>query len=53
VVATTYKLDTGTLFFEINGTINVDLPIDLNNAYISGLDANEDKLVKSVWKFIC
>jgi hypothetical protein len=43
---TTYKLDTGTLY-EINGTINVDLPIDLNNAYISGLDANEDKLVKA------
>jgi hypothetical protein len=25
----------------------VDLPIDLNNAYITGLDNNEDKLVKA------
>ncbi|NRS87257.1 hypothetical protein HNQ02_000157 [Flavobacterium sp. 7E] len=41
-----YKLDTNTLY-EINGTINVDLPIDLNNAYIAGLDTNEDKLVKA------
>lgn len=39
-----YLLDTNTLY-EINGTINVDLPIDLNNAYIAGLDTNEDKLV--------
>ncbi|MBE0392938.1 hypothetical protein [Flavobacterium sp. PL002] len=39
-----YKLDTNTLY-EINGTINVDLPIDLNNAYIAGLDTNEDKLI--------
>lgn len=41
-----YLLDTGT-FYEINGTITIDLPIDLNNAYISGLDANEDKLVRT------
>lgn len=41
-----YKLDANTLY-EINGTIGVDLPIELNSAYISGLDANEDKLVRS------
>lgn len=43
---TKYVLDTQTLY-EINGTVNVDLPIDLNNAYIIGLDTNEDKLVKA------
>jgi len=41
-----YLLDTGTLY-EINGTINVDLPIELNNAYIVGQDSGEDKLVKA------
>ncbi|NHN27452.1 hypothetical protein FIA58_017365 [Flavobacterium jejuense] len=41
-----YLLDTGTLY-EINGTVLVDLPIELNNAYLVGLDAGEDKLVKS------
>ena len=41
-----YLLDTNTLY-EINGTINVDFPIDLNNAYISGQDANEDVLVRT------
>ena len=43
---TKYVLDAATLY-EINGTINFTLPIDLNNAYISGLDANEDKLTRS------
>jgi hypothetical protein len=43
---TTYKLNTNT-YYEINGTINVDFPIDLNNSYLVGLDANEDKLVRS------
>jgi hypothetical protein len=43
---TKYLLDTATLY-EINGTVNFTLPIDLNNAYISGLDANEDKLTRS------
>lgn len=43
---TKYLLNTNT-YYEINGTINVDLPIALNNAYVVGLDANEDKLVKS------
>ncbi len=31
-------------FYEINGTITLTAPIDLNNAYVSGLDANEDIL---------
>ena len=41
-----YLLDTNTLY-EINGTILLAQPIDLNNAYIIGLDTNEDVLVKS------
>lgn len=41
-----YRLDTGTLY-EINGTINLDWPIELNNAYVIGLDSGEDKLVKA------
>lgn len=43
---TKYVLTTNT-YYEINGTVNFDLPIELNNAYISGLDANEDVLVKT------
>lgn len=43
---TKYLLDANT-YYEINGTILVDLPIDLNNAYVVGLDANEDKLIRS------
>lgn len=31
-------------YYEINGDILFDLPIDLNNAYLVGLDANEDKV---------
>jgi hypothetical protein len=42
--ATKYKLDTETLY-EINGTVMLDLPIELNNAYITGLDSGQDKLV--------
>jgi hypothetical protein len=45
-MGTKYVLNTNTLY-EINGTVLVDLPIDLNNAYITGLDTNEDKLVKA------
>ena len=41
-----YVLDA-TTYYEINGTIIVDFPIDLNNAYVSGQDANEDKLVRT------
>ena len=43
---TKYLLDPQTLY-EINGTVNVDLPIDLNNAYLQGLDTNDDKLVRA------
>lgn len=38
-----YLLNTNTLY-EINGTINLAAPININNAYVSGLDANEDIL---------
>ena len=40
-----YVLEAGTLY-EINGQVIVDLPIELNNAYVIGLDSGEDKLVK-------
>lgn len=43
---TKYLLDSGTLY-EINGTINLNLPIELNNAYISGQDSGEDKLIRA------
>ena len=39
-----YQLTSET-FYEINGTIVLGAPIDLNNAYISGIDANEDALL--------
>lgn len=42
----TYMLDTNT-YYEVNGTISLAAPIDLNNAYIGGLDANEDVLVNT------
>lgn len=41
-----YLLDSQTLY-EINGPINVDLPIEINNAYLIGLDSGEDKLIKA------
>ncbi|MEZ0004742.1 hypothetical protein ABH942_000085 [Flavobacterium sp. 28YEA47A] len=44
--STKYLLDATTLY-EINGTINVDLPIELNNAYVIGQDSSDDKLVKA------
>ncbi len=40
---TSYLLNTNT-YYEINGTIALVKPIDLNNAYVSGMDANEDVL---------
>ncbi|MGY0391593.1 hypothetical protein ACW5R3_03390 [Bizionia sp. KMM 8389] len=43
---TVYKLDTNTLY-EINGTVSLSNSIDLNNAYMIGIDTNEDKLVKT------
>lgn len=42
---TKYLLEAGTLY-EINGQVIVDLPIEMNNAYVIGLDSGEDKLVK-------
>ena len=43
---TKYLLDTGTLY-EINGTVTLNLPIELNNAYLNGQDSGEDKLVRT------
>lgn len=43
---TKYLLNSNTLY-EINGTINLTLPIDLNNAYIQGLDPNEDMISRA------
>lgn len=41
-----YLLNTNTLY-EINGTINLAVPIDLNDAYLLGADTNEDVLVRA------
>ncbi|KIQ25512.1 hypothetical protein RT99_00955 [Flavobacterium sp. MEB061] len=41
-----YVLTANTLY-EINGQVVFNLPIDLNNAYLDGLDANEDIIVKT------
>lgn len=41
-----YKLKTNTLY-EINGTVSIDKPIDLNNAYLQGIDSGEDKIVSA------
>lgn len=43
---TKYLLDSQTLY-EINGTVLVNFPIELNNAYLVGLDASDDRLIKS------
>lgn len=45
-VGSKYVLATDT-YYEVNGTIIVDFPIDVNNAYFVGLDANEDRLIKN------
>lgn len=42
-----YVLDAAT-YYEINGFVTFDLPIDLNGSYISGVDTNEDKLIRTV-----
>jgi hypothetical protein len=39
-------LDENT-YYEINGTIALTNPINLNNAYLSGVDANEDILTSA------
>ncbi|WP_412559815.1 hypothetical protein [Winogradskyella sp. MIT101101] len=41
-----YLLSENT-FYEINGTINLAYPIDINNAFISGRDTYEDVLLKT------
>ncbi|KVV15718.1 hypothetical protein [Flavobacterium sp. TAB 87] len=41
-----YKLNEKSLY-EINGTINLNFPIELNNASIVGLDSGEDKLIRA------
>ncbi|KQC32654.1 cell wall anchor protein [Nonlabens sp. YIK11] len=41
-----YVLNTDFLY-EINGTIIFDFPIDLNGAYIEGVDSSEDILVNN------
>jgi hypothetical protein len=42
----TYQLSSGTLY-EVNGTINLSYPINLNGAYLVGLDTNEDTLISA------
>lgn len=44
LVAGKYVLKSNTLY-EINGTITLDHPIELNNAYIQGIDSGDDQLV--------
>jgi len=41
-----YLLSSNTLY-EINGTVTFNFPIDLNNAYLRGVDVNEDKIVRN------
>ena len=43
---TKYLLDSNT-YYEINGTITFDNPIDLNNAYLAGLDTNHDVIFRN------
>jgi len=43
---TKYLLDSST-YYEINGQVVLNYSIELNNAYLSGLDTNDDKLVKT------
>lgn len=40
-----YVLTSNTLY-EINGTVTFNFPIDLNNAYVQGLDASEDIIIR-------
>jgi hypothetical protein len=41
-----YLLDSNTLY-EINGTVIFNFPIDLNSAYIQGLDTNGDIILRT------
>lgn len=42
-----YKLFSDT-YYEINGTVVFDKPIELNGGYLSGLDSSEDKIISNV-----
>jgi hypothetical protein len=48
---TKYLLNTNT-YYEINRAVNFNLLIDLNNAYVVGLDANEDVITRSGSLFV-
>ncbi|WP_255571159.1 hypothetical protein [Halomarinibacterium sedimenti] len=41
-----YLLSSNTLY-EINGTVSLSFPIEINNSYILGRDTNEDILVRA------
>ncbi|CAA9202073.1 hypothetical protein [Flavobacterium collinsii] len=41
-----YLLNSSTLY-EINGNITFNFPIDLNNAYLQGVDSNQDVIIRS------
>lgn len=43
---TKYVMNSTTLY-EINGTVVFNLPIELNNAYLVGLDSSDDKIIKT------
>lgn len=43
---TKYLLDSAT-YYEINGTVYLDHSMELNNAYLVGLDSGEDKLIRA------
>ena len=43
---TRYVMNSNTLY-EINGQVQFDFPIDINNSYIHGLDTNEDIITRS------
>ncbi len=43
---TKYVMSANTLY-EINGTVLFNLPIEMNNSYISGLDSGDDKIVRT------
>lgn len=43
---TKYLFDS-TTFYQINGSIVFNLPIEINNSYIAGLDSSDDKLIKT------
>ncbi|MDR6764372.1 hypothetical protein J2Y38_004605 [Flavobacterium sp. 2755] len=43
---TKYLLNSNTLY-EINGTVTFNFPIELNNAYVHGLDSNDDIILRT------